>query len=101
MELKQEDGQVVLATEGRTVRVDLEPAHISVEAGALVLHQDRATEDVSGRVVALPLGFTRLASGAFAYHESFVAEPDEHFWGLGERFTLLRQARPAHLLLEP
>ncbi|MGP8205852.1 MAG: TIM-barrel domain-containing protein [Acidimicrobiales bacterium] len=87
VELKQEDGQVVLATEGRTVRVDLEPAHISVEAGALVLHQDGATEDVSGQVVALPLGFTRLTSGALAYHESFPVEPDEHFWGLGERFT--------------
>ena len=53
----------------------------------LCLEEDRATEDASGRVVALPLGFTRLASGALAYHDSFVADPDEHFWGLGERFT--------------
>jgi hypothetical protein len=62
VEVKEENGQVVLATGGRTVRVELEPAHISVEAGGLVLHQDGTTEDVSGQVVALPLGFSRLTS---------------------------------------
>ena len=29
----------------------------------------------------------RLASGTIAYLESYVAGPDEHFYGLGERFT--------------
>ena len=64
-----------------------EPVRVSVLMKDLCLEQDRATEDVAGRVVALPLGFTRLVSGGIAYHDSFVAEPDEHFWGLGERFT--------------
>lgn len=71
----------------RTVNVELGPVRVSVTSGELTLEQDRSTEDASNRLVALPLGFTRLASGGLAYHDSFVAEPDEHFWGLGERFT--------------
>jgi alpha-D-xyloside xylohydrolase len=87
VEVTERGGQVVLVGGGRTVTVTLEPAHVSLAVGELVLHQDGTTEDVSGQLVALPLGFTRLTSGALAYHESFQAEPDEHFWGLGERFT--------------
>ena len=71
----------------RTVHVELRPVRVSVTTGELVLEEDRSTEDASDRLVALPLGFTRVACGGVAYHDSFVAEPDEHFWGLGERFT--------------
>jgi alpha-D-xyloside xylohydrolase len=81
------DGELRLMGGTRTVSVELGPVRVSVQMSGLSLEEDGATEDVSGRVVALPLGFTRLASGGVAYHDSFAAEPDEHFWGLGERFT--------------
>lgn len=97
VDVKEDNGQVLLVAGGRTVRVDLEPAHVSVEAGGLVLHQDGTTDDVGDQVVALPLGFTRLTSGGVAYHESFPAEPDEHFWGLGERFTCFDKLSLIHI----
>lgn len=87
VKVQADEGELLVVGAVRTVRVELEPVRISVRTSGLCLEEDRATEDASGRVVALPLGFTRLASGALAYHDSFVAEPDEHFWGLGERFT--------------
>ena len=71
----------------RTVRIQLSPFGARVESGDVVIEQDHNTEDVTGRLVSLPLGFTCLSGGGVAYHDSFVAEPDEHFWGLGERFT--------------
>ena len=80
-------GELLVVGSARTVRVQLEPVRVSVEMSGLYLGEDRATTGPDDRLVALPLGFTRLASGALAYHDSFVAEPDEHFWGLGERFT--------------
>ena len=87
MKVQADEGKLLLVGAVRTVRVELGPVRVSVHMSGLCLEEDRATEDASGRVVALPLGFTRLASGALAYHDSFVADPDEHFWGLGERFT--------------
>ena len=85
--LEVNTGALSIIGSKRTVHVELDPVRVSVTLGAQVLDQDRSTEDASDRLVALPLGFTRLASGGLAYHDSFVAEPDEHFWGLGERFT--------------
>ena len=79
--------RVTIAGSRVNVQVDLHPLSISVASGSMYLEQDHSTEDASDRLVTLPLGFTRLKSGSLAYHDSFVAEPDEHFWGLGERFT--------------
>ena len=87
VKVQADDGKLLLVGAVRTVRIELGPVRVSVQMSGLCLEEDRATEDASGRVVAFPLGFTRLASGALAYHDSFVADPDEHFWGLGERFT--------------
>ena len=79
--------RVLIIGSAQTVRIELEPVRVSIETNGACLEQDRSTEDAGDHLVTLPLGFTRLASGPLAYHESFVAEPDEHFWGLGERFT--------------
>ncbi|WP_405475944.1 alpha-xylosidase [Streptomyces canus] len=51
------------------------------------LRQATDVSDPSGRRTVLPLGVTELADGRLAYHDSWFAEPDEHFYGLGERFT--------------
>lgn len=87
VEVKAGATEVLLVGKARTVRVELRPVRLSVVSGGLALEQDRSAHDVSDRLVALPMGFTRLASGGLAYHDSFAAQPDEHFWGLGERFT--------------
>ena len=78
---------VTIAGSRVNVGVRLRPFGITVTSGSLRLDQDHTTEDASDRLVSLPLGLTLLRSGSPLYHDSFVAEPDEHFWGLGERFT--------------
>jgi len=85
--IEQERHELRLVGPSATVRIELEPVRVSIVAGALVLTEDRSTQDASDQLVTLPLGFMRLASGTIAYLESYVAEPDEHFYGLGERFT--------------
>ncbi len=78
-----------LAVADVRVVADLAPFRLVVTAGGIVLEEDRSTSDPNDTLLVLPLGFTRLAGGVppTAFHETFFAEPDEHFWGLGEKFT--------------
>jgi|GEM_PF-387039 len=78
-----------LCSGGLSVSAELAPFHWSMRSRRLCLSQDRFTTDPNEQLVVLPLGFTRLASGGLAYHDTFFSEPEEHFWGLGEKFTAL------------
>jgi alpha-D-xyloside xylohydrolase len=69
------------------VEVRLDPFAMVVRASDLALVEDHETVDPSGQLVVLPLGFTPLVTGGVAFHETYLAEPDEHFYGLGEKFT--------------
>ncbi|WP_155059227.1 TIM-barrel domain-containing protein [Streptomyces blattellae] len=51
------------------------------------LRQATDISDPSDRTTVLPFGVTELTDGRLAHHDSWIAEPDEHFYGLGERFT--------------
>ncbi len=81
------DGSCELVTRYLTVRVELERFNLCVHDDHFELRHDRETTDVSDHLVALPLGFTRLADGGFAYHATFEADPTESFYGFGEKFT--------------
>jgi len=87
VEVSRPTGAVELSSGGLRVAVRLDPFDLVIHAGDLVLAEDRATVDPSGQLVVLPFGFTRLTSGGVVFHETFLAEPDEHFYGLGEKFT--------------
>jgi alpha-D-xyloside xylohydrolase len=39
------------------------------------------------KLTVLPFGFSVVRSKRVAFHDSFTAEPDEHFYGFGEKFT--------------
>lgn len=43
--------------------------------------------DISGRLRTLPFGRSTVDGTVVAYHECFTAAADEHFVGLGEKFT--------------
>ncbi len=87
VEVAHQDGAVEVRSGDLVVDVRLDPFTMTVRAGDLVLVEDHETVDPSGQLVVLPLGFTALAGGGVAFHETFLAEPDEHFYGLGEKFT--------------
>jgi alpha-D-xyloside xylohydrolase len=84
-----EDGSVVLALSGDArLRVRLDPLMLELsDTCGRVLRQATDERDSSGALTVLPLGVTELDDGRLAYHDSWSVEPDEHFYGLGERFT--------------
>lgn len=51
------------------------------------LCQATDVRDPNGLLTVLPLGVTELDDGRLAHHDSWITGPDEHFYGLGERFT--------------
>ncbi len=71
------------------IRVRLDPFTIQVDDrnGRELLRQANVGGSGGGGIGALPLGVTELTDGRLAYHDSWIAEPDEHYYGLGERFT--------------
>lgn len=70
-----------------SLRLDVRPAPLTLELTNCHLRQASEVSDPSDRTTVLPLGLTALADGRPAYHDSWITEPDEHFYGLGERFT--------------
>lgn len=64
--------------------------------GRTLVAQNPGEEDISGRLRTLPFGRSLVDGAPAAYHESFVAAPDEAFAGFGERFAPLnaRGQRP-------
>jgi alpha-D-xyloside xylohydrolase len=51
------------------------------------LAQTTSDTDVKGRLLSTPFGFSRIGEERVAYHEAFSIEPDEHFYGFGEKFN--------------
>ncbi|HLU27749.1 MAG TPA: TIM-barrel domain-containing protein, partial [Glycomyces sp.] len=65
-------------------------------AGRTLVGQNPGEQDISGRLRTLPFGRSLVDGEPAAYHESFIAAPDEAFAGFGERFAPLnaRGQRP-------
>jgi alpha-D-xyloside xylohydrolase len=80
---------VRLSADGAVVEVDLDPFRLKFldAAGRVLLQQDPLPKDVTGRLSAPPFGITRHDGRVVATHDTFVCEPDEHFFGFGEKFT--------------
>jgi alpha-D-xyloside xylohydrolase len=84
------DGERVRLSAGGVVAdVTLDPWKIRFldESGRLLVEQNSAVSDVSYRLRILPFGRSSFNGKVAAYHETFGAAVDEHFWGLGEKFT--------------
>jgi alpha-D-xyloside xylohydrolase len=83
------DGRVLLRTGPLIAEVSLEPWHIRFTdpTGRLLVAENAGEADVTGRIRTLPFGRSTVDGVVVAYHETFTAGPDEHFVGLGEKFT--------------
>ncbi|WP_289937940.1 TIM-barrel domain-containing protein [Streptomyces sp. S.PNR 29] len=85
---EQAPDTVVLHLGALRVDVRLSPFALTLtDRHGRVLRQAAEERDPGGRPTVLPFGVTELADGRLAHHDSWRTEPDEHFYGLGERFT--------------
>jgi alpha-D-xyloside xylohydrolase len=83
------DGRIRLTTGPVTAEITLDPWGLRFLdlTGAELVAENRGEFDISGRLRTLPLGRSTVEGAVVAYHESFTAAADEHFVGLGEKFT--------------
>lgn len=87
--LHETTGQITLKSGSISLQIELDPFHLAFcgPDGQVTLEQDRQTTDVTGTIAVLPCGLSLVDDRRVAFHDSFVCEPDEHFYGLGEQFT--------------
>ena len=87
--VSDDDGCVWVRAEGIQAQIELEPFRITFldHQGHKLLQQNPFDTDVTDRLITLPLGFSEAQGKRVAFHDSFTAEPDEHFYGFGEKFT--------------
>ncbi|MCZ7544274.1 MAG: hypothetical protein M5R40_12395 [Anaerolineae bacterium] len=52
-----------------------------------MLDQNYTDSDVADNLIVLPFGFSEVEGQRVAFHDTFTAEPDEHFFGFGEKFS--------------
>lgn len=86
------DGCAVVDAGGVLARIGLDPWHMEFldDSGRLLVEENTDESDISHRLRVLPLGRSFTDDGeTAAYHETFAARADEHFFGLGEKFTEL------------
>jgi len=83
------DGRARLVTGPLMAEVTLDPWGIRFldTHGRLLVAENPGEADISGRLRTLPFGRSTVDGSVVAYHESFTAAADEHFVGLGEKFT--------------
>lgn len=83
------DGQIARVSDSLTVQIQLDPFRMAFygPAGSPALLEDTTNTIVIDRLNTLPLGFSEVEGQRVAFHDSFVVEPDEHFYGFGEKFT--------------
>ncbi|MGK5447123.1 TIM-barrel domain-containing protein [Streptomyces radiopugnans] len=84
------EGGAVLRAGAVIAEMEFEPWRLRfLDAdGRLLLEQNLNETDISHRLRTLPFGRSDDDDGRpVAYHDTFTAQPDEHFFGLGEKFT--------------
>lgn len=85
----RQPGGVTLTGADLRVEIALDPFHIAFYGadGRALLSQEYNDRDVTDRLTGLPFGFSVVDGRRVAFHDTFTAEPDEHFYGFGEKFT--------------
>ncbi len=88
--VKQNHKAIVVSGSQVTLTIEYDPFCIlySDREGNVITRENPADIDGLGRPFVLPLGFV-LDDENPCVTESFHLRPDEHFWGLGEKFTPL------------
>ena len=87
--ITQAEGQITISAPDIEARVTLEPFGITFlrPDGRVLLQQAYSADDTIDRLRSLPFGFSVVDGERAAFHDTFTAEPDEHFYGFGEKFT--------------
>ncbi len=87
--VEAEDGWLRLSTGPLTVEIELDPWSLRFlgQDGRELVAECASCPDVTGRQRNLPFGRSSVDGDVVAYHESLSIAADEHFVGLGEKFT--------------
>ena len=87
--LERIDGRVALVSDEVTVRINLDPFHVTFYGadGRPFLDQNYEETNVADYTTVLPFGFSTVDGERSVYHDTFTTEPDEHFYGFGEKFS--------------
>ena len=87
--IEKSTDRVTLVSDLVRVQLDLDPLHITFYGadGRAFLEQNASDTDVTDRLIVLPFGFSEVDGRRVVFHDTFTAEPDEHFYGFGEKFT--------------
>lgn len=87
--LQRSNNRIALISDLVSVHIDLEPFHITFYGPdrRVILDQNYTGSYVTGCLAVLPFGFSKVDGRRVAFHDTFNAEPDEHFYGFGEKFT--------------
>ena len=83
--IQQTENSISLRSASLRIEIDLQPFHISYYGadGQLLLSQNYSeVTAVRMKLTVLPFGVSRINGERVAFHDSFTAEPDEHFFGL-------------------
>lgn len=91
----EDSAGLTISTPYLAVRIDRDPWYIRFLApnGDAFCRENPADVDGLGRPFVLPLGFVRRNGTITRVIESFHLRPDEHLYGLGEKFTPLDKTR--------
>lgn len=91
LRLEQAEGRLTVSGGRLTLQVDTAPWSFRLldAAGFDVLRENPGDIDGLGRPFVLPLGFVVNEAGITQVTESFHLRPDEHLYGLGEKYTPL------------
>ena len=88
--IEQTGERLRLCTASLALEITLQPFHLAFYGadGRLLLSQNASEiTAVRMKLTILPFGFSAVDGQRMAFHDTFTAEPDEHFFGLGEKFT--------------
>jgi alpha-D-xyloside xylohydrolase len=87
--VEETGGGIVISSDEVTVEIQLDPFHMTFRGpdGRPFLEGNHGETNVADHPTVLPFGFSEVDGERAAFHDTFVAEPDEHFWGFGEKFT--------------
>lgn len=89
VKVEDESSSVQISSSALRVSIQLDPFHMTYFGpdGRKLLDQNLTETDVQNRMTVLPFGYSKVDGQRSAFHETFNAEPDEHFYGFGEKFT--------------
>lgn len=88
--IEQFDKYLCVQASSLKIEVALQPFHLTfygADGRPLLSQNYNEVTNVRMKLTVLPFGFSKVNGIRVAFHDTFTAEPDEHFFGFGEKFT--------------